>query len=234
MKGAPAPKPLWPDDGQEWKKIEKWQDVTPFAGKLVAFRTKGVLKKVYKINPGDNDPTCFGLVQDRHKEFRDYAGSNYGYYVDICQSWKRWHLGIPRTLPLLAHEIAWRPTLMRLVTFREICQIFGAIKRHKICCVERSFDPGILVSLLPRPGLMNTYFKLDNLTEKERKPYFRSQVHKTFWEKHRLLWLSRSESGSALYGVPKDIVRLLARQVFDAEVEEMQQKSKLDDRLFLE
>ncbi len=225
MEGVPAPEALWPDDGQEWTPIEKWDDVESFAGKLVAFRTtRNICSAPYKI--GAADPTYYGVVQDRPIEFRErYGARNKGYCVDICQGWRA---RTSSEFSLFSGSIPQYSTVMRLVTFCEMSHIFDAIKSYKICCVNWG------ASRLPVPGVENTYFKLDNLTEKERRPYFRSQVHKTFWAKHRLLWLGRSESGSAFYGVPKDIIRLLARQVFQAEVDEAQQKSKLNDRLFLE
>jgi hypothetical protein len=75
---------------------------------------------------------------------------------------------------------------------------------------------------------------LDTLMPSEQRKYFCNQVHKTFWETHRLLWLGKRDQNCILNALPRDIVRLLARQVFEAEVDEVVKKAKPEDVLVLE
>ncbi len=67
---------------------------------------------------------------------------------------------------------------------------------------------------------------LSNLMPSEQRKYFRNQARKKLWPTYRLLFIGSRDAESALHVLPKDIVRLLAYQVFQAEVDELQQRSK--------
>jgi hypothetical protein len=197
------------DDGHKWIEIGQWQQVGPFAGKVVAWRSsRSWTFGSFKIK--EDDPTCFGFINPAPE--LDYYS---GYRIWGC-------LNAPRSLLLVSNPEKWFS--MRLLTLAEARHWTQALKTGDITTAHLSESNEDKASKI----------RLDNLMLSERRKYFRNQVRKTFWPTHRLLWLGRSDSGSAFYGVPKDIVRLLARQVFEAEVDDVVKKAKPDDLLVLE
>jgi hypothetical protein len=235
MEGKLVPKPLWPDDGQEWTPIEQWQDVTPFAGQLVAYRTTGHdCDKPYKISA--DDPTCYGLVDPYYMlgdvgfDINGLATVDKGYWIDICQVAAARKV---RNVKLQSSLLPRKYTSLRLLTFYEVHRLFDAIKKKELHCWADT-DWRHRRSLLPAGDNLKTFFKLGNLTEKERRPYFWRQARKKVWPLQRLLHIARAESGAVFHGFPKEMVRKIAWHILDAEATEAQQKSKLDDPLVLE
>ncbi len=192
------------DDGHEWTQIKEKEDGESFVEKVVAYRSNHE-----------------SLQGEWAYQISPEDETCYGIF-DLVQAPD----GEKYILYIHGNAAVIPSTYATLVYMRHLTL---AEARHWDCMIQS----GDL--MLPRCfAHEGEGISLDSLISSEQKKYFRNQVHKTFWPTHRLLWLGHKDSGSPLRILPKDIIRLLARQVFEAEVDELQQKSKPDDLLILE
>ncbi len=192
------------DDGHIWTSIKKVEDVAPFLGKLVAYRSQRVSAAVdmslYKIR--QNDPTRLAFIC--HVDSPPNA-----YQIILSAS----NGGVESAGLITRHSITILPfrRAMRLLTYNEAC-CEELHKYHRVPLVWR----------------------LNNLIPEERINYFRAKEQKDKWQRwERLLWIGQRDSGSSLHGLPRDVVRLFARYTLNAQAEELQGRAKPDDELDL-
>ncbi len=104
---------------------------------------------------------------------------------------------------------------MRLLTCDEARCLIEATKSKKI----HLFRPDAVA------------FKLGNLIPEERAKYLHEQAHKNRWQWQRLLWLGHADPESLLHLLPRDLIRSLTRYTFNAQVQELEAHTKLEDAL---
>jgi hypothetical protein len=154
-----------------------------------------------------------GISKDTYYAFLDEASelpALVTYY--FCSCGKRGHI-----YQTYGGCVTDRTCVMRLLTHHEMRSLVSYKKKLAKGCS------------LPNKG----EFTLGNLLEEERQPYFRKQVRKTMWKWQRLLHIGKKDSGSTLYNVPKDIIDLLTKYTFNAQVSELMKKAKSDQKLDL-
>jgi hypothetical protein len=217
------------DDGNAWVNPQNGRELAPFAGKLVACRSEGLRAgfghaNLYKIDR--DNPTGYALISAwRHGSFSDYDG-------DICHRLYT----CPHTqvrvgnggvsIPLTTIELERTPWLLRLPTYNEICHLSKALKNGQMRCY--TFNDFETASQLLKP------FTLENVLEEDRILYFKKQTLKNMWQWQRLLHIGKRDSGSQLYRLPKDMINLLTKHTFDAQVQELASNADPDQILDLE
>jgi hypothetical protein len=211
-----ARKPCVPDDGKQWTLIKRVEDIDPFAGKFVACRSNSAwMRDAYKIDP--ESETGYVLVSMRIPLFTPL----YGRY-SVLYKVKSDHLDrSSESFCLSDVKTQNRSWFVRLLTLQEARNVSTVIGR----------GPHFLDFYHPEVAFS---FRLGNLLEEEYRKYFWNRARKKVWPLQRLMHIGRKESGSGFHGVPRDIVRLIARQVIDQEANKLMKMRHCEDPLVLE
>jgi hypothetical protein len=205
------------DDGHEWTMVEYGQDIRPFRGMVLACRSFLDHMDAYK---DPNSETRYVLVS----RYCTYDG--FGHRLFAAYSGKPGASDRYFFRRYYQHDPVWWSNnpiaILRLLTQKEMRQLLP-LMRNKVL---EYHDPTI-------PS--NTFqFTLGNLMEKERRAYCWNHARKKVWPKQRLMHIGSKELGSGFHGVPRDIVRLIARQVIDQEANELMKITHREDPLVLE
>jgi hypothetical protein len=194
------------DDGRKWINPQKWQDVTQFAGKVVAYKSP-YTKHLGSLQLDSKSGVLFGVVSEL-TDSPYYHGCGFRLYTSTKA---------PCFFHLTTVELQDEDYFMRLLTYDEICRLSSMGKRRLCGVSTRSCCE----------------FTLDNLLEEEHPKYFRNQVLKTMWQWQRLLHIGKKDLGSALGRLPKDMIHLLTQFVLNAQAQELMANAEPDERLDL-
>lgn len=212
-------------DCQDWMPIKKWEDVTRFAGLYVAYKTddQSVATRGYRIDP--NQEIYYGLISFDYSMWivPGYAtGPCHALFKTLCT----YDSHPVRRFDLTTNRLVGRTLSMRLLTFNEARHLNRKIGHGpESVCVQKHEE-------YPVPDAAP--FKLRNLLGAERINYFLCKARENIWQKQRLLHIASKEVGSILYGLPRDIIRLITRHVIDVEAEIELRKSNPEMQLLLE
>jgi hypothetical protein len=190
------PKVMLLEDGHEWTLIEQWQQVKPFAGKVVAWRTAIEGLKLRALKMKKDDPTYFGFIQSR-PWIRVLAGID-GYILHKCR---------PDDCFLVENGIS-----MRLLTLAEARHWAQALKTGDITTAH-------LLDITETDAADK--ITLSNLMPSEQKKYFRNQLRETFWPMQRLLHIGSRDTASSLHVLPTEIVCMIGRQAIEDAAEDL-------------
>ncbi len=219
------------EDGHEWKIMRKWEDAQQFAGLYVAYRThdEALIAGAYRINPYAIYYGSVSLEQCRWM-MPGYANGP-GHVL-----FKTLFVPNPPAIHgfnLTNERLRSCKLSMRLLTLAEARHLDARLRP------EGSSARRLIQRSLSQDGQMSSWPKeecimLCNLLQSEQCKYFRDHVHKTIWQKQRLLHIATKESSSILFGLPRDLIRLITQHVIDADAELELQKADPKMQLLFE
>ncbi len=202
------------DDGHntEMTPIENVAAIVPFANNLVIFASSnnGVTFGARKTKDGLQQ--FFGLV------YQNRTG-DYKRLIFPMQ-----HLYEYRSHILNDSFLKEASLSMRLLTLREAQDWDHAIQNHLVAYPPR-------VPLLPGTGDTPAVLNINSLQEGARIKYFRYHARRKMWEKNRLMYIGRTERGSAFHGALREIVRMIAWHVTELEAQNMLLQAQPDAEL---
>ena len=137
------PQKLEPDLDPTMQVIKISDDVEPFKGQIVAYRTTNSYLRNRGAIPSEQDADInFGLISDEERTYNDMGKLETGYLVSILISSD----AIPSTSALIQPELDIGLTQMRLATKDELDFIVAAMNEKGAGFEYEDIDPSQLIS----------------------------------------------------------------------------------------
>ncbi len=207
---------LDPRDGRVWVRPQKSEDIEPFAGRLVACRSKLVVSNHGYIYTMDDDTTGYGIILPCSGKVAKVA------FYSLCSArdgFSGCQMGLNDT------DLEQAPCVLRLLTRDEAKRLHGSEGFKRFMCSRQQE--------LSR-GVGKFFCTVDDLLEEEREKHFVNQCGKQSWPWQRVLWIGNKTPGNVFSLLPKDLIRLITRHVVHAQAREKMKAVNLSEIVELE